>query len=129
MKKLFVLFFVVLVGISLVSLSRADEARTIPKLHGAARGANTVIVSHGGTLYSVMGYASSANAVYSVHDASSKGIAGTTTQGTVANVLAEGGEASQYDSFPNIDFGSEGLPFTYGLIIMTTTADVVVTYN
>ncbi|KKL14167.1 hypothetical protein LCGC14_2518450, partial [marine sediment metagenome] len=52
-----------------------------------------------------------------------------TTEGTVNNVIAEGGEATQYDSFPTIDFGDEGIAFNDGLIIMTTLCTVGVIYD
>lgn len=130
MKKLFVLIFVALFGIGLVSINaESRESRTIPLKHGVAKGAHTLIQGNGGVLYSVSGYASSSSCFYSIHDASSIGVDGDTTEGTVNNTLAEGGEATQYDSFPTLDFGDEGLPFKDGLIIMTTVCDVAVTYN
>ena len=132
-NRLFIFSLMVMVGISLFlfnfSTVKADESRTIPKKHAVAKGANKLVIGHGGTLYRVDGYASSASCFYSVHDSSAIGGTGTTNQGTVDNALAEGGEASQYDSFPSIDFGEEGIPFTYGLVIMTTVCDVSVTYN
>ena len=123
MKKIFIFALMVLVGISLCSLSFADEARTTPMKSGCAKGANTVIVTHNGTLYKVTGYASSANAVYAVYNYNALSGASST------NVLCEGGEASQYDSFDTIDFGEEGLDFDTGLTILTTTAYVVVLYR
>jgi hypothetical protein len=134
MKKLFILFFAALIGISFVSVNaESNEARTIPFKHGVAAAANTLIVGHGGTLHRVSGLANSSNATYSIHDASAVLCGGTTctttNQATKANTLAEGGEASQYDSIPTLDFGAEGIPFKSGLMIMTTTAHVAVTYR
>lgn len=130
MKKLFILFFAALVGIGLVSMNAdSREARTIPFKHGVAAGANTLITANSGTLHMVSGFASTGNCTYSIHDASSVGITGDTTQGRKANTLAEGGEATQYDGFPLLNFGEEGIPFQSGLIIMTTLCDVAVTYR
>ncbi len=134
MKKLFYLFFVALIGISLVSLNAtADNRRTIAKKYKAAAGADTLVSANGGTLYSITGLASSSSCRYSVHDASAIGCGGSdctaTNHGNPDNVMAEGGEATQYDSFPTIDFGPEGVPFNNGLLISTTTCDVNVTYN
>ena len=123
-KKIFILVLMVLVGISLIFVNlRAEEARTIPYKTGVAKGARTVIVTHGGTLYRVTGYASSANAIYGIYDASA-----ITSCGTI-DPLVEGGEATQYDSLATLDFGSEGIPFNTGLTIMTTTAYVNVIYR
>ena len=130
MKKLIVLFFMAMVGFSLISLNvNADSTRTKKKKSRVAVDENKVITSHSGTLYRISGFAADANATYSVHDASSVGIDGASTQGTKENVLGEGGEATQYDSFPTFDFGEEGIPFVDGLIIMTSTATVHVVYD
>lgn len=130
MRKLFVLSVMVLTGIGLfLSNVWADEARTIPYNHGVAKDANTVIVAHGGTLHLVTGFAEDSNCAYSVHDASSVGINTATGQGTIANTLTEGGEATDNDSFDTINFGEEGLPFVNGLIVMTTTCNVAVLYR
>jgi len=124
MRKIFILALMVLVGIGLCfSNSRADEARTIPMKSGTALSASTVISAHGATVYQVIGYAASANAVYSVHNAATVLTAGN------SNVMAEGGEASQYDSFPTINFGTDGLNFDTGVTVITTTASVNVLYR
>lgn len=129
MKKLFVLSVMALIGISVVfSNVKADEARTIPFKYGSAISARTLIVGRGGTLHKISGIAASANAIWSIHDygsiADSHG--GTKTR---ENILAEGGEATQYDAIGPIDFGEEGLPFVNGLVVVTTTADIAVTYR
>lgn len=130
MKKIFVVFFMALIGVGVVfSNAKANEARTIPYKHGVAKDVNTVIVAHGGTLYMVTGDAEDANCGYSIHDASSIGIDGDNTQGTTANTLAEGGEATDEDSLTTLDFRPEGIPFTYGLTIMTSTCNVAVLYR
>lgn len=124
MKKISILVLMVLVGISLVFVNAgAEEARTIPMEVGCASATTTVIVAHGGTLYRISGFASSANAYFSVHDTT------TTVGGSTTNVLAEGGEASQYDSFPTIDFGDEGIAFKDGLTVVTVGAQVTVLYR
>lgn len=123
MKKFIILALMVLVGISLLSLSFADEARTIPMKFGCAKGANTIIVAHGGTLYKVTGFASSANATYGLFNTATINGAEST------NVVAEGGEATQYDSIPTIDFGDEGIEFNTGLTAITTTTYVAVMYR
>ncbi len=128
MNKLF-LALMVMVGVCLSSFVQADEARTIPFKHGVAQDANTVITANGGSLYLVTGDAEDANCGYSIHDASSIHINGANTQGTRANTLVEGGEATDEDSLTTIDFGPEGIPFTYGLVIMTTTCNVSVMYR
>lgn len=130
MRKLFYFILMVMVGIGLsLSNSKAEEARTIPFLHGVAKDTNTVIVAHGGTLHLVTGYAEDANCEYSIHDASDKFGTGSTNQGTIANTLVEGGEATDQDSITTIDFGDDGMPFTYGLVVMTTTCNIAVAYR
>ncbi len=137
MKKLLVLFLVVLFGVSMIPFNAtADNRRTIPRKYKAAIAANTVISSKGGTLYSISGLASSASCVYSVHDASGitcDGAAAPTctslNSGTTTNVIGEGGEASQYDSVPTLDFGPEGVSFNNGLVIYTSLCHIAVSYN
>ncbi len=127
MKKLIILFFVALIGISLISMNaKADNRRTSPRKHGVALGAVTVIVANGGTLFTVSGFASSSSCRFSLHDANSIHPTGTVASAT--NTISEGGEATQYDSFPFLDFGKEGLPFNNGLVVNTTTCDVAISY-
>ena len=128
MKKIFILVLMVLVGISLVFVNvKAEEARTIPMKSGVAISANTVILAHGGTLYKITGRATSSNASYVVYNAAT--VATATAAYSQVNILAEGGEATQYDSFDTLDFGSEGLEFSTGLTVITTTCDVAVLYR
>lgn len=130
MKKLFILFFVALVGIGLVSMNaKADSRRTIYMKHGVARGALTTIVANSGTLHMVSGLASTGNCRYSIHDASSLIGSTSTTRALDSNTMAEGGEATQWDGFPLLDFGDEGIPFKNGLSIYTTLCDVAVAYR
>lgn len=124
MKKSFIFALMVLVAvIFVISSSQADPTRTIPMKFGVARGADTVIVAHGGTLYRVTGYASSVNAAYGLFDSS------TTAGASDTNVIAEGGEATQYDSVPTIDFGPEGIDFNNGLTAITASTYVAVQYR
>lgn len=147
MKKIiFSLFLAVLMGLSFSSLGNAQNTssssnvnvynRTIPLKYGFAYHANTLIVAHGGYLRYISGVASSSNAVWSIHDASS--IANATNQvpsggndNSITNILVEGGQATQYGSVaPNgyIDFGDNGISFNNGLVVITTTADLTVGY-
>ena len=129
MKKIFILALMVLVGISLIVSSnlRADEARTIPMKFGYAAAANTLIVGHGGTLYRILGRATSTQASYVVYDAATVAIATLTSP--TSNILAEGGEATQYDTLEQIYFGDEGIEFNNGLVVVTTTAHVALHYR
>ncbi len=124
MKKIFILALMVLVGISLLfSNLRADVARTIPMKSKYANATNTVVTANGGTLYIITGFAGSANSNYSIHDSATAAAASDT------NVLCEGGEATQYDSLVTIDFGTEGIDFANGLVVITSTAKLVVLYR
>lgn len=124
MKKLFILVLMVLVGVSSFSLNlRAAETRTIPYKSKAVVAATTLVKGSGGSLHMVTGYAYAANATYAIHDHNATG--GLTT----ANTLVEGGEATQYDSIPTLDFGDDGLPFNTGIVVSTITAYVVVLYR
>lgn len=126
MKK--ILFLLVGVSICLIgSVSYADSARTIKFKNGVALGANTLITGNGGTLYRVSGRATSANAFYVLYDAATVVAAAETSP--TSNILAEGGEATQYDSIPTLDFGEDGLPFSSGLVVVTSTADIAVLYR
>ena len=128
MRKLFILVLMVLVGVSLVLVNvRADEARTIPMKTGYAASANTLITAHGGTLYRITGRASSAAAYYVVYDAATVAIATLTSP--TSGILAEGGEATQYDTLEPQYFGEEGIDFNNGLVIVTSTAEVCVQYR
>ena len=144
MKKImFSLFLAVLMGLSFSSLSSAQNTssssnvnvynRSIPLKYGFAYHANTLIVAHGGYLRYISGDASSANAVWSIHDAGS--VANATYSNGVNNsittIMVEGGQATQFGSVaPNgyIDFGDNGLQFSNGLVVITTTADLTVGY-
>jgi len=127
-KKISLILLSIAVGVSLalagglITPVSASSARTIDMKYGAALGANTQITTGSGVLYRISGYASSATAVWTVHDAISTTLANT-------NIMAEGAEATQYDSFPSVNFGSKGLPFTTGLRVLTTTAVVSVQYK
>ncbi len=130
MKKLFILFLVVLFGFSMIPFNAtADSTRTIKRLSGAAVSENTVIKSNGGTLYHISGFADTAACVYSVHDASSINVSGATTEGTKSNVISEGGEATQYDSVPSLNFGEDGIRFNNGLIVMTANCTIALSYD
>lgn len=124
MKKTFILVLMALVGVSLfLSGVRADSARTIPMKFGVALSTNKVVVANAGTIYKITGRATSANASYVVYNHA------TGQDGTNTNIIAEGGEATQYDSFDTLDFGSEGLDFNAGLYVVTTTCDVAILYR
>jgi len=122
---LILLSVVIGIGIALSGLvpAQATPARTIDMKYGAAVGAITQIATGSGVLYKISGFASSANATYAIHDTND------VSGGTTTNVMAEGGEATQYDSFPTLDFGDDGLNFTSGLLVYTTTATVSVQYR
>lgn len=125
-----ILALMVMFGICIVDISYANEARTIPFKHGVAKDADTVITSNGGVLYLVTGDAEDSNCGYSIHDASNKHVPSSdNTWATNANTLVEGGEATDEDSLTTIDFGPEGIPFTYGLVVMTSTCNVSVLYR
>ena len=128
-NKFLILSFVVLIGISLffIPISSADPARTIAMKTGLAYHANTVITGNGGTLYKVMGRATSANASYVIYDSST--IGGATLTYNQVNILTEGGEPDQYDQLPLLDFGEEGIRFSSGLTVITTTVDICVHYR
>lgn len=129
-KKISLILLSIVVGVSLalagnlISPASASSARTIDMKYGTAIEAVTQITTGSGILYYVSGMASgSSNATYSVHDAAS------TTLHSNDNVMAEGGEVSQYDSFPTLDFGNDGLPFVSGLVVSTTTCSVAIQYR
>ncbi len=94
------LALMVLAGLSFASLAQADSARTIPFKSRAVVSDPVLVSSAGVVVYRVDGFADTSNCTYSLHNT------GTFMNGTVANTRgAEGGEATQYDSFPSIDFG------------------------
>ena len=128
MRKISTIFLIVLVGFGLMFSAQAESARTIPMKTGIALHTNTLIVTGSGTLYKVVGRATSAQASYIIYDKAT--LAEAITHPTAeTNILTEGGEATQYDPILLNDFGDEGIPFTSGLVIVTTTADVVVHYK
>ena len=125
MRKLFILTLMVLVGVSVSSLSFADSARTIVLKSKGVAAAPTIISSSGADLFFITGFASSSNCTYSVHNAADL-LGGSSS---TSNVQAEGGEATQYDSIPNVDFGSEGLRFNTGIVVHTTTCTMSLLYR
>ncbi len=122
MKKILLFVLMALVGISLTTTCFADN-RTIAWKSGYANAENTVITASGGTLRLVTGFAGSGNSNYSIHNTATISGAGNT------NLLCEGGEATQYDSLGVLDFGNEGIEFSTGLTVITSTAKVSVLYQ
>ena len=121
MKKTFILILVMLMGFGLFSFSQADETRTIARKSKVIT-ANEVTSTQGVTLYKVTGYANAANAVYGLYNTSTLGAA------TASTCKVEGGEATQYDSLPILDFGDEGITFSSGLVVVTNGAYVTIEY-
>jgi len=122
MKKTFILILAMLMGFGLFSFSQADEARTIARKSKVIT-ANEVTSTQGVTLYKVTGYANAASAVYGLYNTSTLGDA------TASTCKIEGGEATQYDSIPTLDFGDEGVAFSAGLTVVTSGAYVTIEYN
>lgn len=130
MKKLFILFFVLLVGIGLMlSNAKADEARSLPSKSKSVLHANTLIIGNGADLLNISGNASSTNCIWAVYDSAT--VAGATglAANSQENIKVEGGEATQYDAIGPIDFGPEGLRFVNGITVVTTTCDLTLTYR
>ena len=123
MKKIFSVFLMVLVALSLgLSNLKADETRTINHVTKVVT-SNTVVETHGVTVYKVSGYANAANAIYALCNQASL----ATPDSTAYKV--EGGEASQYDSIPTLDFGDEGIRFSTGLTVFTVGSYLVIEYE
>lgn len=122
MKKSLRIFLMVLVGISFLTASFADEARTITQKTTVVT-SNSVVSASGVTVYKVTGYANAANALYALVDARTLGAA------SASAYKVEGGEASQYDSLPTLDFGDEGIRFNTGLTVFTVGAYVNIEYD
>lgn len=100
----------------------AEADRTIPHKARVVT-SNTVILASGTVVYRIWGVATGGNnATFGVYDCATLGTATATT------IRAEGGEASQYDMIPTIDFGDEGIPFDTGLTVVTTNMYVTVEY-
>lgn len=112
----------ILVGVGLCSTCFADEARTINHKTIVVT-ANTVVSAHGVTVYKVSGYANAANALYSLCDQATLATPASTAY------KCEGGEATQYDSIPTLDFGSDGVRFSTGLTVFTVGSYVVIEYE
>ena len=121
MKKILLFVLMVLVGISFVTASFADEARTITKKSKGVTATGS-ISAQGAVLYKVTGYASANSAVYGLYNAT------TYAASTSTAVKVEGGEATQYDSLPTLDFGDEGLVFDTGIYAVISNAYVIVEY-
>lgn len=119
MKKLLAALMVLVV---MAGFAFAEADRTIPHKAKVVT-SNTVICASGTVVYRIWGVATGgANATFGVYDAATLGTATATT------IRAEGGEASQYDMIPTIDFGPEGVPFDTGLTVITNNMYVTVEY-
>ena len=121
MKKFLILALMLLVGISLLTPAFADEARYISKKSKAIT-ASEVTSTAGVVLFKVTGYAGSANSVYGLYNCS------TLLSVAAATCKIEGGEASQYDSIPTLDFGEEGIHFDNGLCTVVSGAYLTIEY-
>ena len=130
MKKLSVLFLMVMVGIGMMFSpeSKADSSRTIALKSKSVLSANTVVSANGIDVYRITGNAGSANAVWIAYDVATVAAATGVAANSQANIKAEGGEATQYDAI-DIDFGPDGLRFETGCVIVTSTANLSVLYR
>lgn len=120
MKKILLFVLMALVGISLVTASFADEARTIPhKFVGYT--ANTA-VSQSRTIYRITGYATGSNATFGIYNAA------TIITATASTIAVEGGEATSGDALPNMTFGDDGLILNAGSTVLVSNCVVVIEY-
>ncbi len=119
MKK-FVLGVLVILLFS-AGLSWADSTRTIARKSKVVV-ASEVTSAQGVVVYKVTGYANAASAVYGLYNTSSLGTA------SEAKCKVEGGEATQYDQLPTLDFGKDGITFDSGLTVVTNGAYVAIEY-
>ena len=122
MKRLVILLMVLGLVLAGILNSQADTTRTIA-LKAKVVTSDEVTASYGVVVYRVTGYANAANAIYGLYDTNALGSASTTT------VRIEGGEATQYDALPTLDFGDEGLPFDTGLTTVVSGAYVTIVYR
>jgi len=122
MKKIFILVFVALVGISLtLSNVKANEARTIP--HKFVGYSASTAVAQSKTIYRITGYASGNNAIFAIYNA------GTFGTCLATNVAVEGGEATSGDALPHMYFGEDGLVLDSGSSVIVSNCTIVVEYN
>lgn len=120
MKKLLLFVLMVLVGISLVTASFADEGRTIP--HKFVAYSASTAVSQSKTIYRITGYASGSNAIFGIYNV------GTLGATAASNVAVEGGEATSGDALPNMTFGEDGLVLNTGSTVIVNNCTVVLEY-
>lgn len=121
MKKIFILVFVALVGISLLlSGVRADEARTIP--HKFVAYSASTAVSQSKVIYRITGVATGSNAIFGIYNAA------TIAAGDASNIAVEGGEATSGDALPNMTFGADGLILDTGSTVKISNCTIVIEY-
>ena len=121
-KKLLIVLMVLGIIFAGSLFSHADTTRTIPT-KAITVTSNTVVSAQGCVVYKVTGYANASNATYALSNSTN---ASTTPSAT--EIKVEGGEATQYDSLPTLDFGSEGLVFDTGLTVFTVGSYLSIEY-
>lgn len=109
-----------LVGISLVTASFADEARDIP--HKFIAYTTSTAVAQSKVIYRITGVATGSNAVFGIYNATTLGAA------TASTVAVEGGEATSGDALPNMTFGEDGLVLNSGSTVIVSNCTVVLEY-
>jgi hypothetical protein len=121
MRKLFIFFLIVLVGVSLsVTDLKADTARTITHKFRAFTSDTEGLQA--GVIYGITGVATGANAVFGIYNSTT--LAGAST----SNLAVEGGEATSGDALPVYDFGEEGLILDSGITVIVDNCTVVIEY-
>lgn len=123
MKRVIIALMVLGLMFSLaIGYASADSTRTIAtKTHTTT--ASEVVSTQGVVIYKISGYANAASSLYGLYNATTLGTA------TASVCKFEGGEGTQYDSIPYVDFGEDGLVFNTGLTIVVSGAYVTIEYR
>ncbi|KKN09685.1 hypothetical protein LCGC14_1044160 [marine sediment metagenome] len=130
MKKIIIALIVLGILAFGVSLSSADQTRTINHRYKAiAAGTSSPNTVEGNyemrsvTIYRITGVATSSNAVFGIYNVSAQG-----DMSVNDNLAIEGGEATSGDALPHMYFGKEGIRLAAGTVVRAIGCTIVLEY-
>ena len=121
MKKIFLSIFLVFIFASIVLADR-DEATTTA--YSATETTSTIVKLGDAKVYSINFTATSNGGFFVVLDAASN----TTSTGSIADVKAEGGEATALN-YKLYDYSNKPLEFSTGLVLIVSNGIAILRYE
>jgi len=120
MKKLIIALIVLGLIVIGVSVSNADNTRTMP--HKYRTFSADTSVGQGATIFRIMGYTTGSSATYGIFNSA------TIVGSAATNAAVEGGEATSGDALTTQYFGEEGLSLNAGMSVKINSCVLVIEY-